>query len=137
MNLHDSRATFAAMTGVKILQLLVIVHCDFVVVHGAGWCEGIERGESCGVEHSNSVDAQTLHLKAGEQPRDAIWGKGMIEEIMYVDVLVAGGGSAGTSVSAVGCLCLYWKSFFGGWKTLEILFHGARNVPISRDAPCN
>ena len=47
----------------------------------------------------DSARAQTLHLNPGEKPRDSIWGAGMIEEIITVDVLVAGGGSAGTSAA--------------------------------------
>ena len=43
--------------------------------------------------------AQTLHLNPGEQPRDSVWGAGMIEETLQADVLVAGGGSAGTSAA--------------------------------------
>ena len=66
---------------------------------GAGWCEGIERGEGCGAEHAHSTLAQTLHLKPGEQPRDAVWGAGMLTTTLEVDVLVAGGGSAGTSAA--------------------------------------
>ena len=66
---------------------------------GAGWCAGIERGEGCGAAHANSVEAQTLHLAEGEQPRDRVWGAGMIETALEADVLVAGGGSAGTSAA--------------------------------------
>ena len=66
---------------------------------GAGWCAGIERGEGCGAAHANSVEAQTLHLAEGEQPRDTVWGAGMIETVLEADVLVAGGGSAGTSAA--------------------------------------
>ena len=67
-------------------------------VHGAGSCEGIEKGESCGAEYARA-EAQFLHLQAGEQPRDAVWGAGMVEQELAVDVLVAGGGSAGTSAA--------------------------------------
>jgi hypothetical protein len=65
----------------------------------AGWCEGMDRGESCGKEHARSVEAQRLWLNPGETPRDAVWGAGMIEQTIEVDVLVAGGGSAGTSAA--------------------------------------
>ena len=68
-------------------------------ISGAGWCEGMDRGEGCGPEYARNVEAQTLHLHPGEKPRDAIWGAGMIEQTLEADVLVAGGGSAGTSAA--------------------------------------
>ena len=68
-------------------------------VLGAGWCAGIERGGGCGEEHVAPVEAQALHLAAGEQPRSAVMGGGMIEEHFETDVLVAGGGSAGTAAA--------------------------------------
>lgn len=67
--------------------------------HGAGWCTGIERGASCGTQHANSVEAQSLHLLPGEKPRDSVWGAGMITTTLHADVVVAGGGSAGTSAA--------------------------------------
>eukprot|EP01047_Picozoa_sp_COSAG01_P051469 COSAG01_NODE_5315_length_4341_cov_4.952145_3_plen_329_part_00 len=51
------------------------------------------------LEHMNSRQAQTLHLLPGERPRSSVWGAGLIEETLVVDVLVAGGGSAGTSAA--------------------------------------
>ena len=49
----------------------------------------------------HSKQAQTLHLRPGEQPRPdtSIWGAGLIEEMLAADVVVAGGGSAGTSAA--------------------------------------
>lgn len=67
-------------------------------VHAAGWCKGIENGEGCGPAHEKP-SAQQLNLEAGEQPRDAVWGAGLIETVIKVDVFVAGGGSAGTSAA--------------------------------------
>ena len=78
------------------LACTVLLACD--VAHGAGWCEGMDRGEGCGPELEN-IEAQRLHLKEGEQPRDHTWGAGMIETTLEADVLVAGGGSAGTSAA--------------------------------------
>ena len=65
----------------------------------AGWCEGIERGESCGSEFARSVETQVLHLEPGERPRDTVWGSGLLSATLKCDVLVAGGGSAGTSAA--------------------------------------
>lgn len=45
-------------------------------------------------------DAQDLHLGAGQKARSGpAWGAGLIEEVIEVDVFVAGGGSAGTSAA--------------------------------------
>lgn len=44
-------------------------------------------------------EAQALHLNPGEAPREEVWGAGMIEQTLEVDVFVAGGGSAGTSAT--------------------------------------
>ena len=69
-------------------------------VFGAGWCPGIERGESCGPEYELGAEVLELHLQKGEQPRDSIWGAGLIETVLEdVDVFVAGGGSAGVSAA--------------------------------------
>ena len=68
------------------------------------------RGAASGLAGMDSDDfdlmtssraAQTLHLMPGERPRSvsSIWGGGMIEETLEADVLVAGGGSAGTSAA--------------------------------------
>lgn len=44
--------------------------------------------------------AQELHLGLGQKARSGpAWGAGLIEEVVEVDVLVAGGGSAGTSAA--------------------------------------
>ncbi len=51
------------------------------------------------LEHMHSRQAQTLHLLPGERPRSSVWGAGLIEETLVADVLVAGGGSAGTSAA--------------------------------------
>ena len=61
------------------LPLIVLILAALVPpgTHAAGWCAGIERGESCGAEHANP-EAQALHLLDGEQPRgrDSLWGAG-------------------------------------------------------------
>ena len=68
--------------------------------NAAGWCEGIERGEGCGAEYEYGSEALDLHLQENQQPRDAIWGAGLIETVIDdVDVFVAGGGSAGVSAA--------------------------------------
>eukprot|EP00040_Diaphanoeca_grandis_P032883 m.200152 g.200152 ORF g.200152 m.200152 type:complete len:924 (-) comp32764_c1_seq1:51-2822(-) len=67
--------------------------------NAAGWCAGIERGTGCDLPHETNGEAQKLHLNPGEQPRDAVWGAGLIEEVIEADVFVAGGGSAGTSAA--------------------------------------
>eukprot|EP00039_Didymoeca_costata_P020965 m.342960 g.342960 ORF g.342960 m.342960 type:complete len:959 (-) comp22149_c0_seq1:157-3033(-) len=82
-----------------VFRVTFTVLCLVAIVYGAGWCPGIERGEGCGPEYARSVEAQTLHLQPGEKQRDAVWGAGMIEQTLDVDVLVAGGGSAGTSAA--------------------------------------
>ena len=70
-----------------------------LLVGAAGWCDGIERGEGCGPEFEVGAAALELHLKEGEQPRDAVWGAGLIETVVTADVFVAGGGSAGVSAA--------------------------------------
>ena len=94
---HQVQGIFVPMTARLFgLACTVLLACD--VAHGAGWCEGMDRGEGCGPELEN-IEAQRLHLKEGEQPRDHTWGAGMIETTLEADVLVAGGGSAGTSAA--------------------------------------
>lgn len=61
----------ALLAGVSLLGIMD-------TVHAAGSCAGIERGESCGVEYVRSVEAQTLHLQPGEEPRDKVWGKAAV-----------------------------------------------------------
>ena len=60
---------------------------------------GSDMGGEAGALYAQSREAQTLHLEPGEAPREHIWGAGMIEETLEADVLVAGGGSAGTSAA--------------------------------------
>jgi hypothetical protein len=51
-------------------------------------------------ESSGDGETTKLHLKPGELPRDGrSWGAGLIEEVIEVDVFVAGGGAAGTSAA--------------------------------------
>jgi hypothetical protein len=73
--------------------------CCLPVALPAGWCDAMDRGEGCGSSHAQSREAQTLHLGPGERPREEVWGAGMIEQTIEADVLVAGGGSAGTSAA--------------------------------------
>eukprot|EP00035_Acanthoeca_spectabilis_P010173 m.180228 g.180228 ORF g.180228 m.180228 type:complete len:982 (+) comp14944_c2_seq1:161-3106(+) len=85
--------------GLRLAPVLWLVTAQQRGVTGAGWCDNLDRGENCGPEHAHSVEAQTLHLLPGETPRDAVWGSGLIETAIEADVLVAGGGSAGTSAA--------------------------------------
>ena len=56
------------------------------------------HGEGC--LESGGQDATKLHLRSGEKARHGpAWGAGLIEEMLEVDVFVAGGGSAGTSAA--------------------------------------
>lgn len=117
-----------ALTALSVMRanLLACVFLPVIRVESAGWCDGIEQGMSCGPKYarmqfnltrlitmyigstlhlfvffasSGSVETQELHLEPGERPRDSVWGAGLIEETITVDVLVAGGGSAGTSAA--------------------------------------
>jgi hypothetical protein len=93
-NLAPASPTAAVVAAVVVLAQLPSS------VRGAGWCPGIERGEPCGAEYELGPEALALHLQEGQQPRDAVWGAGLIETVLDdVDVLVAGGGSAGVSAA--------------------------------------
>ena len=83
----------------RAIGVAAVVAVLVTTAYGAGWCDGIERGEGCGPEHANPAEAQTLHLNPGESPRDSVWGSGLLEKTLDADVLVAGGGSAGTSAA--------------------------------------
>eukprot|EP00041_Stephanoeca_diplocostata_P027693 m.768303 g.768303 ORF g.768303 m.768303 type:complete len:120 (-) comp23227_c0_seq74:3093-3452(-) len=71
-------------------------------------------------------DATQLHLDSGEEPRDATWGAGMITTTLDVDVLVAGGGSAGTAAaiaaarSGARTVLVSGRSMLGGNAASEI-----------------
>eukprot|EP01065_Artemidia_motanka_P040242 TRINITY_DN49_c2_g1_i1.p1 TRINITY_DN49_c2_g1~~TRINITY_DN49_c2_g1_i1.p1 ORF type:complete len:881 (+),score=236.13 TRINITY_DN49_c2_g1_i1:62-2644(+) len=62
-----------------------------VAVSGAGEPDGSGAG--------SAPSGQTLRLNPGERLRSIVWGPGLLEETLDVDVLVAGGGSAGTSAA--------------------------------------
>lgn len=54
------------------------------------------------LSRSSSADRVTdLHLEEGENPRDvnSLWGGGLIETVLDVDVFVVGGGAAGSSAA--------------------------------------
>ena len=90
------------LRSVLLVVLCIVSHHDQVSVHAAGWCDGIEHGEGCGPDFELGDDGQRLHLneQENEQPRDSVWGGGLIETVLYdVDVFVAGGGSAGVSAA--------------------------------------
>ena len=86
--LQCATAVAAATAGASVPQLQ---RCsDGVIAAHAELCP--ENGDH---------DATKLHLRAGEKGRHGPgWGAGLLEEELDdVDVLVAGGGSAGTSAA--------------------------------------
>ncbi len=91
-------AAYRLLLYVVLLLLLLLLRPGEVLGAGSG-LGGMEHGDFDFMTSSRA--AQTLHLLPGEQPRSSssIWGGGMIEETLEADVLVAGGGSAGTSAA--------------------------------------
>jgi hypothetical protein len=62
--------------------------------------DGVVAAHAEDCPESGDHDATKLHLRTGEKARHGPgWGAGLLEETLEVDVLVAGGGSAGTSAA--------------------------------------
>ena len=79
-----------------MLLLLLLCHAPAAVLGAATAMDGSMEASP---PAWRGREAQSLHLNPDEKPRQEIWGAGMIEETLEVDVLVAGGGSAGTSAA--------------------------------------
>jgi hypothetical protein len=89
-------------------RVLLLLCAAIVVVAGAGLktsapqrcSDGVVAAHAERCPENGDRDAAKLHLRAGEKSRHGPgWGAGLLEQELEVDVLVAGGGSAGTSAA--------------------------------------